>query len=122
MRETCDRLAMWAWRVWAGQERLGSLAGQCGNLRFEGEGMGGCEMSAVETNTGVGLRYPKYLKRQPASTEGGSTTEQQTEPGTKAFESPMVVGPKHRILGPCPPKDVGQHPLLSSLWTWYLTV
>lgn len=26
MRETCDRLAMWDWRVWAGEERPEDLA------------------------------------------------------------------------------------------------
>lgn len=46
MRETCDRATVWAWRVWGGNERpkelqCGSLAGQCGNFRFEEEeGMG----------------------------------------------------------------------------------
>lgn len=56
-------------------------------MRFEGEGMGRSELPAVETNTGVGLGCPKYLKKQPSSTGGGSTTEQQAEPGNKAFTS-----------------------------------
>ena len=89
--------------MWAGKRGpriwLGSLAGQCGNLRFEGEGVGGSELPAGEANTGVDLGCPKYPKKQPTSTGGGPITEQPAEPGNKAFTSPMVVGPKQRILG-----------------------
>ena len=102
MRETRDRLAVWDWRAWAGEERPEHLAWKPsrGNLRFDGAGMGGNKLSAVETNSGVGLGRYKYPEKQPASAGGGPTTEQQAEPGNRAFTSPMVVGPKRRLLGP----------------------
>lgn len=79
---------------------LGSLAGQGGNFRFEGEGMGRSELPAVETNTDVGLGCPRYPKKQSASVGGGSPTEQQVEPGNKAFTSPIAGGHKRQTLGP----------------------
>lgn len=105
MRESRDRRTMWNWRVWGEHQRpeelwLGSLAGQGGNFRFEGEGMGRSELPAVETNTDVGLGCPRYPKKQSASVGGGSPTEQQVEPGNKAFTSPIAGGHKRQTLGP----------------------
>lgn len=91
--------------MWGGHQRpeelwLGSLAGQGGNFRFEGEGVGRSELPAVETNTDVGLGCPRYRKKQSASIERGPPQQNTVEPGNKAFTSPMAGGHKRQTLGP----------------------